>query len=156
MSEDKRIKLIKNKKNKGTLYSRSIGALKAKGKYIMTIDNDDLFLYGIYTKCYEEAENNNHDIIEFSGIQICRNCSVDMNNIFIPWYLRFKENELVVKQPQLSTFDYIRTNTSFDFIDVFVWGKLIKTETYIKAIKSLGNLIYDHNICLTEDKILIY
>ena len=155
MIEDKRIKLIKNKKNRGTLYSRSIGVLNAKGKYIMAIDNDDLFLYGIFNKCYKEAEKNNHDIIEFSGIQICSNCSVDMNNIYIPWFLRFKENELVVKQPKLSKFDYIRTNSSFDFIDVFIWGKLIKKETYIKAIKSLGNLIYEHNICLTEDKILI-
>ena len=62
MIEDKRIKLIKNKKNHGTLYSRSIGAMNAKGKYIMALDNDDIFLYGIFEKCYEEAENNNLDI----------------------------------------------------------------------------------------------
>lgn len=153
--EDKRIKLIKNKKNRGTLYSRSIGVLNAKSKYIMALDNDDLFLYGIFNRCYEEAEKNNYDIIEFSGLQICKNCSVDINKIYIPWFLRFKKNGLVVKQPQLSTFDYIRKNTSFDFIDVFVWGKLIKKDTYKKAIQSLGNEIYEHRICLTEDKILI-
>ena len=33
--EDKRIKIIKNKKNKGALFSRSLGALKSKGKYIL-------------------------------------------------------------------------------------------------------------------------
>lgn len=153
--EDKRIKLIKNKKNRGTLYSRSVGVLNAKGKYIMALDNDDLFLYGIFNKCYEEAEKNNHDIIEFSGLQICKNCSVDINKIYIPWFLRFKKDRLVVKQPQLSTFDYIRKKTSFEFIDVFVWGKLIKKDTYKKAIRSLGNEIYEHRICLTEDKILM-
>ena len=63
MIEDKRIKLIKNKKNHGTLYSRSIGAMSAKGKYIMALDNDDLFLYGIFEKCYREAKKNNIDII---------------------------------------------------------------------------------------------
>ena len=62
MIEDKRIKLIKNKKNHGTLYSRSIGAMSAKGKYIMALDNDDLFLYGIFEKCYREAKKNNIDI----------------------------------------------------------------------------------------------
>ena len=31
--EDFRIKLIKNKVNRGTLFSRSIGALNSKGKY---------------------------------------------------------------------------------------------------------------------------
>jgi len=154
--EDKRIKLIKNKKNRGTLYSRSIGALNAKGKYIMALDNDDLFLYGIFNKCFEEAEQNNIDIIEFSGLQICSNCSADINNIYIPYFLRFKKNELIVKQPILSSFEYIRTNISFEFIDVFVWGKLIKTKIYQKAISLIGNDIYKHNICLTEDKIFVF
>ena len=35
--EDKRIKIIQNKKNRGALYSKSIGILKAKGKYTMII-----------------------------------------------------------------------------------------------------------------------
>ena len=156
MLEDKRIKLIQNKKNKGTLYCRSIGVLNAKGKYIMALDNDDLFLFDIFKRCYEEAEKYNHDIIEFSGLQICQNCSADMNNIYIPWYLRFKQDGLVIKQPKLSTFGYTRTNSSFDFIDTFVWGKLIKKDVYIKAIESLGKEIYEHNICLTEDRILIF
>ena len=118
--EDKRIKLIKNKKNRGTLYSRSIGALNAKGKYIMALDNDDLFIHGIFKKCYEEAENNNLDIVEFSGLQICKNCFVNKNDIYIPYFLRFKNEGIIIRQPQLSTFEYIRTNTSFEFIDVFV------------------------------------
>ena len=156
MKEDKRIKLIKNKKNKGTLYSRSIGALNARGKYIMSLDNDDLFIYGIFNKCYEEAESNNLDIVEFSGLQICKNCSVNENNIYIPWFLRFKKEGIIIRQPQLSTFNYIKTNTSFEFIDVFVWGKQIKTEIYQKTLKILGNEIYNHNICLTEDKIFTF
>ena len=43
IQEDKRVKCINNKKNKGTLYSRCIGTLKAKGKYIFPLDNDDFF-----------------------------------------------------------------------------------------------------------------
>ena len=42
--EDPRIKIINNEKNMGALYSRNIGILNAKGKYIMNLDNDDLFL----------------------------------------------------------------------------------------------------------------
>ena len=45
--------IIKNQKNKGALYSKSIGALNAKGKYIVALDSDDLFinerLYQLYT-----------------------------------------------------------------------------------------------------------
>ena len=39
---DKRIKIINNKKNMGTLYSRSIGVLQSKGNYIFPLDNDDM------------------------------------------------------------------------------------------------------------------
>lgn len=40
--EDKRIKILNNRKNMGTLYSRNIGVLISKSKYIMNLDNDDL------------------------------------------------------------------------------------------------------------------
>ena len=39
-----RIRIINNKKNMGTFYSRNIGALNAKGEYIIGLDNDDIFL----------------------------------------------------------------------------------------------------------------
>ena len=42
--EDSRIKILNNTKNMGTLYSRSIGALIAKGDFTFSLDNDDLFL----------------------------------------------------------------------------------------------------------------
>jgi len=51
--EDSRIKIIKNKKNMGTLYSRSIGVLSAKGEYIFSLDNDDMYLdYDLFTTVY--------------------------------------------------------------------------------------------------------
>ena len=156
MIEDRRIKLIKNKRNRGILYSRSIGALNAKGKYIMALDNDDLFINGIFNKCYEEAEKNNLDIVEFSGLQICDNCLIDENKIMIPYYLRFKKNGLIIKQPDLSTFLYVKTNNThynYDFRDVFVWGKIIKTVTYLNSLKFLGNEVLNYNVYLTEDKI---
>ena len=86
--EDSRIKLIKNKNTIGTLYTRSIGALNAKGKYIMPLDNDDLFINDIFIKCYEEAEKNNLDIIEFLGCSITNPSLMD-KNAKIPYFLRF-------------------------------------------------------------------
>ena len=60
--EDKRIKIFRNKINKGTLYSRNIGVLNSKAKYIMNLDNDDLFLdVDIFDTVYKEAEINNYD-----------------------------------------------------------------------------------------------
>jgi len=155
MLEDKRIRLIKNKENKGILYSRSIGALNARGRYIMALDNDDLFLYGIFTKSYEEAKRNNLDIIEFSGFEILHDGYVDANKITIPIFLRYKEDNVVVKQPELSKFFYVKKNNtySYDFKDVFVWGKLIKRKIYWKALRVLGKKVINYKVFLTEDKI---
>ena len=50
---DKRIKLIKNKVNKGILYSKSLGVLKSRGKFIMFLDSDDLFVnQNIFLTCF--------------------------------------------------------------------------------------------------------
>jgi glycosyltransferase involved in cell wall biosynthesis len=68
--DDKRIKIINNKKNMEILYSRSIGILQARGKYIFAFVNDDM-LFGddVFDFVYKEAENYNDDIVGFKSIQ---------------------------------------------------------------------------------------
>lgn len=67
--EDKRVRIIKNKKNMGVLYSRSIGVLSAKGKYLFTLDNDDLFLNNnIFDFTSKIADEGKFDIVEFKAI----------------------------------------------------------------------------------------
>jgi glycosyltransferase involved in cell wall biosynthesis len=63
--KDKRITLIKQKKNKGTLKSRNIGALKAKGEYLIFPDSDDILSNDILKKCYNIAKRYNYDLIRF-------------------------------------------------------------------------------------------
>ena len=153
--EDSRIKLIKNKRNKGTLYTRSIGALNAKGKYIMTIDNDDLFMRDIFNICYDEAENNNIDIIEFSGCYKSSKADIPKNYCNICFYLRFKEDGVIIKQPELSNFIYKKENNyNYKLIDAYLWGKCIKSSIYVKALKFIGKEIYTKNVCWCEDRIV--
>ena len=67
--EDPRIIIINNKKRMGTLYSRSIGALATKGKYLFPLDNDDMFLdTDAFNYIFYEANNNNYDIVKFRGL----------------------------------------------------------------------------------------
>ena len=69
--EDSRITIINNKKNMGTLYSRSIGALSAKGQYIFSLDNDDMFFdMDLFDSIYKNAKKDNFDIIGFKSISI--------------------------------------------------------------------------------------
>ena len=70
-NEDSRIKIMRNKINRGALFTKSIGAFNAKGKYIILLDSDDLFINeNLFNICYKEAEHLKMDIIEFSGFEI--------------------------------------------------------------------------------------
>ena len=158
-NEDKRIKLLKTKKNKGTLYTRSIGALNSKGKYIMSIDHDDLFINNILSICYEEAELNNIDIIEFSAYNTYNTYFISntyTNKVPIPHLLQFKEDGLLVKQPELSSFIYQKQNDTDDYklIDGLIWGKCINSLIYKKSLNLLGDIIYKEKVYWTEDRIV--
>ena len=143
--EDSRIKVIKNNKNKGCLYSRSIGALNAKGKYIMALDSDDLFINeNIFNICYKEAETYNIDIVEFAGFHIKRR--ILKRNNKLPkkaFYLRFKKYNIVYKQPYLFNLLYKKNNSEIiKLIDGYIWGKCIKKSVYENTLNKLGKNIY--------------
>ena len=62
---DKRMQLIKLKKNKGTFTARNIGILLSKGKYIIFPDPDDIISKNILNKCYQYCERNKYEMIRF-------------------------------------------------------------------------------------------
>ena len=154
--KDKRIKIIKNKINRGPLYTKSIGVLSAKGKYIMQLDSDDLFINeNIFNICYNEVENNNLDILEFSGFR-SRKKLLDINKKpLIPIYLRFKPQNIIVKQPELSFLIYlIHKKKIIRLIDGYLWGKCISNEVYRKALDVLGEETYTKKIFYGDDRIV--
>ena len=56
--KDPRIILYQNKQNMGTLYSKSIGALLARGEYIYSLDSDDMLCSENYLNIlYQNTEN---------------------------------------------------------------------------------------------------
>lgn len=154
-NEDKRIKIIKNQKNKGALYSKSIGALNAKGKYIVALDSDDLFINeDLFNICYMQAQEN-IDIIEFSGF-FSDSILLKKNKFpLIPYYLIFKKNNEIIRQPELSTYIYQKeNNTIVRLIDGFICAKFIKSNKYKKSIQYLGDIIFTEKINYGEDRIV--
>ena len=68
---DPRIFLLENKENMGTLYSKSIGVLFAKGQYIHSLDSDDMFCNPYYLSLsYNKAIEGNYDFISSKGLYI--------------------------------------------------------------------------------------
>ena len=155
--EDKRIKIIKNNKNRGALYTKSIGILKSKGKYIMLLDSDDMFINeDLFNICFTEAIRGNIDIIEFSGLWL-ENDKFNLSGIFpkIPLYLRFKKNNDFITQPYLSKFLYKNLeNNKYKLIDGFLTGKSIKINILQKALTIIGNKIYYQKINYGDDRLI--
>ena len=153
--EDPRIKIINNKKNMGILYSKSVGVLWAKGKYIFPLDNDDMLLdkdvLSIITNISIEG---NFDIVEFRGIEIKERTDLLNQQIGNTLYSNHKLN-LVLFQPELSNFP-IRTGMTIKKYykeSIFLWCKCIKTNIYQKALNSLGEEKYSRYMLAHEDVI---
>ena len=147
--EDPRIKIINNEKNMGILYSRSIAVLEAKGKYILNLDHDDFFFdERLFDELYEEAEEGNFDIVSFMDLEI-RDYNTDINNMRDGPCTHHPDN-FIVLQPELPYYPLFRDD-HFDYIDIQIWGKLFKTETYKKAINLLGKERYSTYNIMNED-----
>ena len=157
--KDKRIKLIRNYKNRGALFSKSLGILKAKGKYIIFLDGDDFFINeDLFNKCFYEAIKSHIDIIEFSGLFL-ENDKFELNGKFpkIPLYFRFKKDNDFVKQPQLSRFLYRSLeHNKYKLIDGFLTGKCIKSNILQKTIKMIGKEIYSQKLNYGDDRLINY
>ena len=158
---DPRIKIINNKKNMGIIYTRSIGSLAAKGKYIFPLDNDDMFLdKDVFDTISKVADKGNFDIIEFRGVLTL----APRNNEDI--YHRYKlgttfspyGDNIVLYQPELGNFPMQKGNRYGDYklISVYLWSKCIKTKVYKKALNAFGEERYSRYMLRDEDLLVNY
>ena len=145
--KDSRIKIINNRKNMGTLYSRCIGVLFSKGKYIFPLDNDDMFLENIFWSIYKEAYNNDYDIVGFKALR--GNSYYSQIKEMYDDPLHMHRNGLIVYQPELSHFSLLNK-------ECHIWGKSIKAKIYKKAINILGKKKYSIYVSLLEDNIMVF
>ena len=143
MNKDPRIVLFKNKKNMGNLYTKSFGAKNAKGRYILSLDSDDMLLpIDMLNTVYEEAVKNNLDIIQFDYLWINR--YIITKKMFIK-----KKNFTLTQSTEINElFRY--KNNYFRLLS----AKLIDTSIYKKALELMGEDIkirinwFDDNIIM--------
>ena len=143
---DERIILIKNKKNKGTFITRNIGALYAKGKYIIIPDPDDIISQNILHICYNYAERYKYELIRF-------NIYNGKNKPFF-----YDKNKLVnkqINQPEISTLIFYIDN-EFNMNDYFIYNKFIKKDVYIKAMNNIGDNYLNLYMTMNEDQVINY
>jgi len=143
--DDKRIKLIRNKINKGTLISRNLGILFSKGKYIIIPDPDDILSKKILNVCYKFAEKYQYEMIRFNGY---------MGKGILTYNHIIKNLEKKpIYQPNLSTYLYYG-NGDLQRIDGFIHNKFIKKEVYIKALNKFHNFYLNIHMIYQEDLLI--
>ena len=154
--KDHRISHIKNKKNMGILYSRSIGALNSKGKYILCLDNDDIFYdENLFDKIFNIAESENYDIVEFKSFYVKRyDIQIRLSEIKDSPFNRHPNNYTLI-QPKLGIFPITKKNKYYPN-DYHIWGKSIKSRIYKQAINMLSKKYYSIYNCWTEDISIIF
>ena len=147
MKEDERIRLIKNIENRKILYSKSFAALNSKGKYIIELDQDDIFIRDdVFDILYYEAEKDDLDLVHIRDItkQSLVFNSLTKVNIRGRHYIISKKTHYK-KQPELKDKMFIHGN------NYLLWGLLIKSDIYKKAIYHLWPLIINYKIVYHED-----
>ena len=157
--EDPRIKVLNNKKNMGILYSRSIGTLSAKSKYIFPLDNDDMFLdKDVFQIISDRADKGNFDIIEFRGVLTLPSKKNLFERRRIGTTFSPYGDNIVRFQPQLGAFPLQKGNKygEYRLISVYLWSKCIKTKIYKKALNLLGKERYSRYMLRDEDLLVNY
>ena len=137
------------------LYTKSIGVLNAKGKYIFMLDNDDLLLIDdLFDTIYEEMEKVQYDILEYSWIE-SKSFNLEEKFINKKPFCKHPINSVLL-QPKLRKSFKRADNGKYLLPDRFVWGRLIKTDIYVKCINEIGEEDLTRRIILHEDTIMTF
>ena len=144
---DKRIKLIKNKFNRGSLYSRSIGAINSKGDYIVFVDSDDIILPNGISNAYKNIYEKNLSLVQYNSL-IQKINFISINQLF-------EKYKNVITQPILSYIFYFN-GTDIGERNSGLWDKIIKRDVVIKSISFIGKKYLKSNIKIENDVIFLF
>ena len=143
--KDKRIILIKNKKNRGTFVSRNLGVFMSKAKYVIIPDPDDIISKDIIGICYKYAEKYKYDIIRF-------NMHLGNGILQKEKFVKSQKSRPIYR-PELSTYLFYRNN-ELEMVDNTMTNKFIKTKVFIESLNSLNNCYLNMYMTSMEDNIM--
>jgi len=150
MKREPRIFLYENGENKGAFYTKVKGILLSKGKYIMILDEDDIYVQrDAFRFLYKEAEKNNVDFLLFiaghSGTIIPKNRGAN------------RRNKKIIYQPKLSNFMYyFESNGNVKQNEGLLVNLITKSDLYKKAIEKISEKNLNEFMFCHEDYILFF
>ena len=155
--EDNRIKLINHSTNLGVYRSRVESILNAKGKYIILMDPDDMFLnQNLFKELFKFNFKSNLDIIEFSVFQKMEG----KRKIFFPdnhfenHFHNFPKK--IIYQPELSNLLYFFPGT-YEYSHTIcrnIWNKMINRNLFLYMHKFIGPDYFNEFIITSDDMLM--
>ena len=153
MKEDARIILLTNNENKGTLFTKTKGVMNAKGKYVITLDQDDFYSSKFtFSLLYDVAEKNKLELLGFSSL----NTSIDMINLNKNGFHNYFETPIIYKPSIKDRILNLKPKKFEIESETLLCLYLIKTKLFIKIINILGSKILNRNIDSGDDTILVF
>lgn len=149
MINEKRIKLLQNLKNMGTLYTKMRGILFAKGKYILSLDQDDLYTSRkVFSFLYNQAEEKKLELLGFSSII----SPLDMTkyNKTINYF-----DSSILSKPNIKDRFFDPPNNA-ERSSTFLCLYFIRAQLFQRLIKKIDNKFFSRNIDSHDDTILMF
>lgn len=135
---DKRIKILRNLQNKGSLYTYVRCILEAKANYTMILDADDMLLSNL-KELYEISLKNDKDINDFGYIY------GNIDN-----FIEIKMGNRELNQPYIGEMFFSNRYHGCTYIT----KKIMKSEMLKNAVKSLKGEYLNSKIILHADTII--
>ena len=156
MKKDKRIKFYQNKKNKGTVYTKTKGVLHSRGKYVMILDQDDMYTQkDVFSTLYSYCEKKNLDILGFASIfREIYSDEIELNKNISP--IHYFESKIIY-QPDIPNrmfeFDKMGQPTRVNYV---IWDYIFKTNLFINTIKKIDRKYLNTKMKCHEDFLLFF
>ena len=155
MEKDPRIILLKNKENKGTLYTKAKGVLNSKGKYVMIFDQDDMYTQrNALSTVYNEIEKYNLDMLGFSAKEIYR---YNINTKKFKHKFRNYIKTPILYQPDIPKrmYKYTKSGNVIRAGSV-LWNYIIKNELFKKIIGQIDEIFLGTKMVRHEDYLFLF
>ena len=151
--KDSRIKIIKNKKNRGIMYSRLYGALQSIGYYVTFIDSDDLYINNeLFETAYKLAIEKDLDIIQYEYVGSAFDGGERYDYLLA--YLSKEKYDKIVYPPDVKTILFgQRENQGGSGI---VYDKLYSRDLINKMADFLGEDLVNIHLIFMEDFLISF
>ena len=150
MMKDPRVKLYQNEENKGMLYTKTRGVLQAKGKYVLLLDEDDIYAQkDAFSTLYQEAEKNNLDLLGFGLLT---------NKIHIKKWINIQNymKTDIIYQPNLLNRMYNCDTINCKRVGGITSSYLVRTDLFVDIIKQIDDKYLNVKMNFHDDFVLFF